>query len=356
MAAVLGVLVIAYLLVNDPFRLFQKGLGSNQVLFPGLKPDQVTKITLVRKGVGILLQKESGVWKIADSATADSQTDALFPNVSAVKDEFWYDANQQLVDKLISTVVELRESKVVSTLKSKWDIFKVGKNFESSLQLFTGSSEPAAAFVIGKNGADQMSQFFRVKNSEKVLQSTRPLSYVLRDNVSAWRDHTIFTLTSTQIQQFTWEYQGKKMQLVRETSGKAEDPKKQPVSQWYGAAGAGAREKLAENRVNQVLRLFASLRAIDFPDKTNIMKLQKEKKRALAKISVKTESNALYELLVFESVMRNNVDKKGKPEIQGFIVQREGSPTFYLISASNFKSLTPSLKDVAPEPVKMKEK
>lgn len=366
MGGLLSILFLLFIFVNDPFGLFEKGLGTGKKVFPSLKPELASKIFLREAEGATVLVREGGTWKVIGKKLTNldkEKTEKAAGEDSEVIDNMIFypvdrdpsklkrfNANQKLVEDMLKIVSALDEKKEISNQVKKWDIFKVGREFELAFQSFDASGNEVASVVIGKNGSDFSSQYFRKKGETKVLSAPKSIIYQFRRSIRDWRDKTIMALSSNDIHSFGYtkggaKYEMKKIEveeLVKKPKGKKDEkdkggkePKKQTkkVIKWQIITPQKAFAQ--KGKADGMIRVFSSLKARDFVNDDS--KTAKRPQKSLGRIWAKSKAGTVYNIDIF-----GQRDKKDK----NVLVRKEGHKQIYLISKSDYDRLTLAFKDI----------
>ena len=224
--------------------------------------NEVTQIQCRKNGQQTTLLKKDGRWFVREK-------------------EQEYRALGNIIEDLLKKLAVLQVDRVASRQKEKHALFEVDEEKGRRIKLIGKGGKVLADFFLGKQGADYMSDYLRLADSQEVLVTKQELSYLFRR--SDWRERRLFQAKVEDIRKLTLTYPKEEIVFLQTA---ANDWRLQAPLQ-------GVAPK------KEITRLFStlnSLRAVKFPAKDELGEKKSGLEHPTLKISWETnegESSAL---------------------------------------------------------------
>jgi len=230
---VLAVLLGLYYATEAPRKSRQK--QEPEKLIPGFERQQVATIVVQSPEKGTAtLRNEQGVWQVS---SPDART---------------YQADAAALDKLLEIVGGLKVETLVSKNPKNFDQYEVTAEKGLDVRLADSDNRSLARLYVGKSGPDIFSTYVRVQDSDRVVLVGSILKTVFEKELKDWRDKTIFKLNKDDIVAYAVDGTAK-LHL-----------KKDDTQSWQVLAPEVFAPK--KEAVDDIMRKFASLKAVDFAE------------------------------------------------------------------------------------------
>jgi hypothetical protein len=223
---VLAGLVIVIVLVNF---IRTKMAASSDRLFSAYQPAKATEFIVQAQWNSTKLVRTAGGWVVpaADSFPADT-TD---------------------LRTILAACDSMSAQDMVSTNPEKHTVFQVDSAAGTRAVVVAGK-DTVVSVVIGKNGPDYNSIYFRPAASKNVYQYPQNIKYLFGKNNSTWRDTYVLRLDREQITGLTLNYPGQMVVLSRKDDGS-----------WKLSKPQDAEAK--QNLVNEIINTVSALTSKD---------------------------------------------------------------------------------------------
>lgn len=206
-------------------------------VFPEVRDDELTKITMDYKGNSVeFLHKEKG-WVLA----GDPQ----------------YPADERALQQIIESLGHMQVDRIVSESAEKQDLFEVSEMMGAHVSFFREGDKELLSVVVGKSGPDMKSSYVRAKNGTKIYVADAALRGFFERKPDQWRDRTFSRIKPEDVHQIRME-KGKDVVAIERDVAEA--------GAWKIAEPAGY--KLGPNTVTEcenTARQLASMVATELP-------------------------------------------------------------------------------------------
>lgn len=155
-SSMLGLLTLIFIIASLIRALTSAPEG--EILFPGFKSEAVRAVSLTDKSGSIELKKTGEEWEILYQGKV-------------------FEPDKSRLDQLITTFIDLRKTKVVSSQRANWPNFAIDEEQALHLVLRYADNSVAVDCYLGKGATTSSSQYLRLANAEEVLQVDKRLSY-----------------------------------------------------------------------------------------------------------------------------------------------------------------------------------
>jgi hypothetical protein len=229
LAIVLCFLILIFYLMESPLQ----NKGKEEILLvPGFAKEETSTLYLNSPEKGeLIFQKKEGSWAVE-------------------KDQKSYPADSSPIDKLLSTVGELKIETIASKNPSKHEVFEVTEGKGIEVKIEDDAQNILAHFYVGKSGPDLFSTYVRQENASQVILTSGLLKVIFDKDLKDWRDKTIFDLPQDII--VAYEVKGDRQFQLKKT----EDDR------WE--ITAPEKFKAKKETVEDCLKTFAKLEGADF--------------------------------------------------------------------------------------------
>lgn len=178
------VLAIIYVVIKGIEPRVERGTDSK---FAQFDPSGITKLEIItpEEAQGITLVKDDAGWQVVDPIQ--------------------YHADDKAIDRVFSTLENLKFEYIASENPEKQATFEVNESSGSQVKMYK-ADDIVLDFYIGKTDGTQRNTYIREANSNKVHAVAGNLSYVFKKPVDQWRDRTIVNIPKNDVQQVqvTW--------------------------------------------------------------------------------------------------------------------------------------------------------
>ena len=295
------ILVIIFVVLGVIGYVLTRGLPWQQGkprFFPKIEADSLTQIVINTFGTGeVRLEKEDSRWVVLSAENTP--------------------ANQDRVDDVIRTTVELTREDLISTNPEKHVNLKVDGS-GTRVMVYQGESL-AADYYIGQVGPDFYSTYVRKEGEEQVYLVYRVLTSVV--NPLEWRDLAVFDFNSNDVITVGVEYEGQVYKLEKKDD------------MWIIS---GDVRKVDSSKVQDFVYQLASLTADD-------LKMDVDAGKSGLDISNWRYAVTLSNGMIYELVIGS------KDEEVGFYVLSSGSAITYLIPASTIDEFPKGVDTVSAD-------
>ncbi|MEP0813639.1 MAG: DUF4340 domain-containing protein [bacterium] len=183
-------------------RRIREGASSAPNLFPSLDVDKVNKIFI-----------DDGI----DKRTLEKTGDGWLVSSDGAK---FFPADKTKVDEVLDCMKQdLTEDNVASSLKEKHAQFEVDEKTGTQVAVYAGGEEPAAKFIIGKQGPDYSSTFVRKDGDDRTFLIARQLSAVFNRDLNGWRDKHVMKFDPALVTEAYFDFDGQKYRVKKEDKG-----------------------------------------------------------------------------------------------------------------------------------------
>lgn len=215
---------------------------SREHAFERVKTEDIQRIDLSGKGKEITLELSGGRWMITSPIE--------------------YPADQTQVENLLEKVDELTVVNLVSSNPANHDLYEVGVDTGVLVQLFGGreGDRRLLAFYVGKMTSDFSHTYIRRFTEDDVYTAGGLISGYFDKALGNWRDKTIFSVPTGQVEQVTVESE----EINWTLSSRGTVPGA-PDAPWVMQVD-GDMVVADSSQSASIVRKFASLSASGFPD------------------------------------------------------------------------------------------
>jgi hypothetical protein len=220
---ILAGLVLVILLINFISNRNQK---KGDLIFGKFNPEKSGEISIVARWNTTKLIKTPVGWVVA---TADS-----FP------------ADTSEINKVMAAFQGMSARELVSSNPEKQQLFQVDSLAGVRVKVITQDRDTMADVMVGKNGADYNSTYFRPAHGKNVYLYDQNLRYLFSKNSTNWRDTYVLKMNPENASMLTLEYPGETLELIKDNQGTWKITKPQ---------GAEAKQNLVNEMVNAVTAL-----------------------------------------------------------------------------------------------------
>lgn len=280
-SAVLGALIVAYISGT----LFSYGMRSRIkeiTIFPGLKQEQVSSISMKSPEASVVLTKvEAGKWTVQAEGTT-------FP------------ADPGKIDTFFSSVTGLKQRRVASKNAENTSNFDLSDDKAGSIALTDKEGRTLAELFIGKETGG--GNYVRLSKSETVVTTNKSLTFYVTQNRDYWTNLKLFPedLKGTAIDRISVASEG--IVLEKDGSPVRTDftlfktvEKKVDVWKMQGNESFEVDQNAAEVLANTL----AGFRVRSFVGLKEESLVKNPSAKALAEIRFSTSANASYDLTVY---------------------------------------------------------
>ncbi len=173
MSAVLGVLVVAYVLglVFSPASVRRR--ETQTPLFSILSEEVVSQVQLKSPDGSLTLSKEGDSWTVPVNGVD-------FP------------AAESRIQGLVDHLVGLKRIQTVTQNPEEWGTFEVGKDAPRRLALLDAQGKAVADLLIGKEGTGGQGTYVRIQGSDTVILVDKSFDYYLNVTPKFWSYLRVF--------------------------------------------------------------------------------------------------------------------------------------------------------------------
>ena len=149
--------------------------SSSHLLFPHLDVSTVARIEYEHLVGGMQLKRTPDGWQVAPFVPQHHQTQTVE----------WKKADEQRVQRALSTFAELQQGVLVSSNPNNQHLYRVDALGEK-VRFFDAQEKNLVNLIIGKAGPDVVSQFIRRDESNDVYLIAEPLTGIFSLNADDW--------------------------------------------------------------------------------------------------------------------------------------------------------------------------
>jgi hypothetical protein len=220
----IGLILVIYC-VNIISSKIEKSKTGAQ-LFGKFKPENTQKIVIAARWNNVVLAQTPAGWVVA---SADS-----FP------------ADTAEVNKVIAALQGMIVKELVSTNPQKHQVFQVDSVSGVRVMAIAQNKDTVADVIVGKNGTDYNSTYFRPRQSKNVYLYDQNLRSLFSKNSVNWRDTYVLKLDRENVTRLTLEYPGQTLELAKSNDGVWKIAKPQE---------SAAKQNLVNDMINTVAML-----------------------------------------------------------------------------------------------------
>ena len=252
--------------------------------------------------------------------TAEEEVDLMRPweGKWTVTNADNYPADEEVIGKMMETVLTIKKDDVISNNPQNWDKFDVTSEKGIEVIIKEREDREIAHFWVGKMGTSFDNQYFRKNNLDEVYLVNQNLSAHFTRPLEAWKDRTILKLDQEKIQSVKV---ADNYALVRSGSGWTIND-----------------EDIAQEEVNVILGAVANLKTTEFPTE---------------EIQVNAETAdyiVIVELAPSPSSSEQPINKfylKKVEEREDYYLVLEGNPTLFKVSSVKKGEIIPEVTEEA---------
>ena len=175
-------------------------------VFIDLDTTAVTKVRIITKineFTPIDFTKTNNVWEVSNGTISDQ-------------------ANQDIVQGMLSAMVNMKPERLVAKTKDKWNQYEVSDSIGAKVQVFNKTTL-IADMVVGKFNFEQstraVSTFIRQSEEEETYAVPGMLSSTFNQNFDNFRDRTFIKINTADITSLQFDYQEDSSYVLNKIEG-----------------------------------------------------------------------------------------------------------------------------------------
>jgi hypothetical protein len=233
-----------------------------------------------------------------------------------------YPANPTFGEDLAGKVADLKIENLITEQPEKQGMFEVTDSAGITLTVYSAGKEPVE-FIMGKISDAYRHTYMRLADSNKIYLVKGVYKSYFSRRVKDWRDKTIAKYNKEDFRNFVLEYPGKSMELTYQDTT------------WIAKIGSETFSP-KQNIVDRLVNMAHNIQCFDFVDTLDTQKYNFSKPAFTLRATTTSDQFTLRLL---------PEDKEAKK----YIVEKEGTPTHFVIYESTAKALMKDFGEFRPE-------